>query len=320
MNLSPDSALNRGGEEIPGGAMACESVRIDLVAYLQDELGELRRQEVQSHLAGCRACAAELDGFRAARDAAKRLRVEAPSADFQQKVRERIARKVAEMRAQGSVRFRTSRERAEAAREWPGLAEWLRQRRRLGLMVLLAGAVVLPGAGLIWRYVIQPYQREVAERQEAALAGRRWMLANYTREARRAAARLDLEATADGTVAGLSFLGDGPVRLVRGMGSDPDERYVLLYSAAQWREFLGREPILPGDEARRAWEGMVRTSCEAAAEGGRVRLPKDLFEKLLGEPGEVAVLRLGDHAEIWDRSDLGPYLRTGPAVVPPGRK
>jgi anti-sigma factor RsiW len=294
--------------------MSCESIRADLVAYLQDELGEPRRVEIRSHLAGCRACAAELDDFSTARDAAKRVRVEAPSADFQKRVRERIASKVEEMRARGSVRFRTSRERVDAAQEWPGLGEWLRQRRRLGLMLLLAAAVLFPCAGLVWKYAIQPYKQKVEERRTAVRAELEWLQANYSREARRAAPRLDLEAKSDGTVAGLTFLADGPVRLVPGADAGPNDRFVLLYSAPQWVAFLDRLPGSVREETRTFWRSTRETSCEAPVAGAQVRLLKDLFEKLLGEPGEIAVLQLGDHAEIWVRTDLDAYLRAGAAV------
>lgn len=317
MNFSSDFALSDKGRGLPGNAMSCDSIRADLVAYLQDELGEPRRVEVQNHLAGCRACAAELDGFRTARDAAKRLRVGAPSADFQKQVRERIARKVAELRAQGSVRFRTSRERVEAAQEWPGLAEWLRQRRRLGLMLLVSAAVLVPCAGLVWIYVIHPYQDEVARHKNEALAERNWLVANYSRKARHSAERLDLEARADGTVAGIALLADGPVKLVAGAGSDADDRCVLVYTAGQWQALSARRPELINPETQAAWQAMIAGAREATVDRGTLRLPPELFVRLLGEPGQVTVLRLGDHSEIWDRSDLDAYLR-GPSASPRG--
>ncbi|NMB76685.1 MAG: hypothetical protein GYA21_16335 [Myxococcales bacterium] len=49
--------------------MSCEEIRPDLVAYLDGELSNERRQALEGHLSGCEGCARRLGEFRRAREA-----------------------------------------------------------------------------------------------------------------------------------------------------------------------------------------------------------------------------------------------------------
>jgi len=299
----------------------CESIRLELVAYLQNELNEPRRAEVQAHLGGCRACAAELEDFRSAQQALAGLRISTPPKDFEQRVRARIAAKVEELRVRGSVRFRTGRERVDAAKQWPGLTTWVSQRRRAAIMFLLAAAVVLPVLALIWFGVVRPYFEDLRRRKEFAQQQLEEQKKGLPFQLRRAAPRANLRATSDGRVAGLDFLGKAAVRLVPvwepGLEIRPDSRIVYVYTSGQWQAFLAQERIRTGTPSHEAWKNMVAASREVLPDAGTLYLPPQCFRELLGEPGEVSVLTLPDHYEIWERSDLDEYLRP-PARLHPG--
>jgi hypothetical protein len=298
----------------------CESIRPELVAYLQDELGEPRRAEVQAHLGGCRACSAELEDFRSAQQALAGLRLSAPSQGFEQRVRARIAAKVEELRSRGSVRFRTGRERVDAAQEWPGLNTWVSRGRRAGLMLLLAAGVVLPLLALIWFGAVRPYFEDLRRRKEFAQQQFEEQRQGLPFRLRREAPRTNLRATSDGRVAGLELLGKEAVRLVPvwepGLEVRPDSRIVYVFTPGQWRAFLAQERIRTGTPSYPAWKNMVEAAREVLPEAGTLYLPPQCFRELLGEPGEVAVLTLPDHYEIWDRGDLDEYLRPPMRLAP----
>lgn len=303
--------------------MSCESIRAELVAYLHDELSAPRRTEVQRHLEGCRECSAELDGFRQTQKAVGQLRVNAASTDFEKKTQERIAAKVEELRARGSIRFRTGRERNAEAAKWPGLGVWLSQRRRALWFVLIAAVPVVAVFALIWLAVVKPYfddvhkRKEFAQKQfEARKRGQNFQLRRQASGQRR-----DLAVSADGWVSGVDFLGGGSLRLVPvrdpSVDGRPEGRCVYVFTPAQWRAFLGQESICRGTPLYGAWKNMAEAATEVLPEKGCLFLPAHCFRQLLAEPDEVSVLAIGsDHYEIWDRSDLDDYLRPRATLTP----
>lgn len=300
--------------------MSCESIRAELVAYLHDELSAPRRTEVQQHLDGCRECSAELDGFRQTQKAVGQLRVNTASTGFEEKVQERIAAKVAELRARGSIRFRTGRERNAEAAKWPGLAAWLGQRRRALWLFLIAAVPVLGLFALVWFGIAAPYYRDLEVRKEEAKRQREEQLKGESFRRRRDAPRLELKATADGRVQGVGLLGSEAVRLVPVIEPEtelrPEGRCVYVFTPAQWRTFLGQENVRRGTPLYQAWQDMVAAASEVLPDQGTLYLPPRCFRQLLAGPGEVSVLTLPDHYEIWDRSDLDQYLRPSITITP----
>lgn len=309
-----------GGDSRPD-PQACAAVRGELVAFLNDELEAARRADVQAHLAACRACSEEMEGFRAAQQAMGRLRVRSASGEFPGQLRERIARKVAELRARGSVRFRTGRERVEASwqpQEWPGLAEWLRRRRRTVATVAAAAAAVLVLLAVLWTWLLGPYFRRRAEetergrrRQQAEL----YLSDRQMARARRAAPRQDLAADAEGAVAGLAGLADGPVRLVPWRSPDGRAACLFVFGAADAQRFLAR--IAGHGEYHRIWSQALQEAPAAEVRGGRLVVPEKL-RAVLDAPGGVAALRLPEHLELWSADELEDYFGPRVRLEPPG--
>ena len=303
--------------------MSCESIRAELVAYLHDELSAPRRTEVQQHLDGCRECSAELDGFRQTQKAVGQLRVNTASTGFEEKVQERIAAKVAELRARGSIRFRTGRERNAEAAKWPGLAAWLGQRRRALWLFLIAAVPVVAVFALVWLTVVQPYFDDVHKRKEFAQKQFEAMKRgqNFQLRLQASGQRRDLAVSADGWVSGADFLGGGSLRLVPvrdpSAAGRPEARCVYVFTPAQWKTFLAQENICRGTPLHEAWKNMAEAATEVLPEKGRLFLPTSCFRQLLAEPDEVSILAIGnDHYEIWDRSDLDDYLRPRATLTP----
>jgi len=299
--------------------MSCESFRAELVAFLQEELSASRRAEVQSHLATCRDCSAELDGFRMTQQAVGGLRVRAVSSGFEKKVQERIAAKVADLRSRGSVRFRTGRERNEEAAKWPGLRVWLARRRRTVWFLLIAIGPVVAAFALAWVYIVTPYFEEARKRREFRAKELEDLKRGLNYQLRRRAAeqRRDSAVSEDGWIADAGFPNGTALRLVAvcepARGSVPEGRCVYVFTPAQWKAFLGQEAVRRGTPLYGAWKGMIEASVEVQPERGRLFLPPACFRQALGEPVKVSVLAIGtDHFEIWDSGDLGFYLNPKP--------
>ncbi len=69
---------------------ACDDFAADLVAYLDDELGDADRGRVEAHLGTCLACRRELEQFRRLRALIDGVRPLALSADFDERMRQRL--------------------------------------------------------------------------------------------------------------------------------------------------------------------------------------------------------------------------------------
>ncbi len=70
----------------------CEEIQPELVAWLDEQLAPQRRSEVETHLAGCPDCQAELAGLRQALRAVDDLPASQPSAGLQGRFDERFER------------------------------------------------------------------------------------------------------------------------------------------------------------------------------------------------------------------------------------
>ncbi len=72
--------------------MTCEERRSALVAYLDQELGQTERAELEAHLAGCDACRLALESQRRLSVALTSLGAVDPPADFEARFWARLAR------------------------------------------------------------------------------------------------------------------------------------------------------------------------------------------------------------------------------------
>lgn len=70
--------------------MNCEQVQRDLSAWLDDELDELRRLELERHLAGCSSCQRRADLLRTSRDALMAIGPEPAPPQFEDLLRHRL--------------------------------------------------------------------------------------------------------------------------------------------------------------------------------------------------------------------------------------
>ncbi len=292
--------------------MPCESVRAELVDYLNDELPTGRRAEIEKHLGGCPDCTRELDGYRAAQQVFKRIRVKQVSSDFNAKVQERISKKIAELRAKGSVRFRTARERVEAAREGLSAEEIKRRGRKAFKLYVIAFLVILPvlGLGGLGGFY---YFKEQARLRRASEEARRALLAITERQNARARG-LKAAVGDDGRIGGMSFLDDGELRLVLHRGRGTSERCLSLYTAEQWQLHLARlekYKALSTYGAERAEADAARTVRVA---GGELQVPAEIRGDFLGGPVRVEILPMAARTEVWLQDDLTDYL-AGPALA-----
>jgi anti-sigma factor RsiW len=111
--------------------MKCEGVRKELVAYLDGELEERLRQDVETHLAACADCAAEKKTMEATLHDIGSLPATEPTADLARRFADRIA---------------TERERGFL----PKLLGWLRSPAVLvpaGAAVALLVVLLVTGPG-----------------------------------------------------------------------------------------------------------------------------------------------------------------------------
>ncbi len=292
--------------------MPCEAICAELVHYLNDELPPGRRAEIEKHLSGCPHCAKELDGYRSAQQVFKRIRVKQVSSDFNIKVQDRIAKKIAELRAKGSVRFRTARERVDAAREGLSAEEIKRRSRKALKLYIIAFAVLLPllGLGALGGFY---YFKEQARQRRLSEEGRRALLALTERQNARINSLLSV-VDADGRIGGMTFLKDGEMRLVLHRGNRPGERCASLYDADQWKFHLDqieKYKELPSYERARA---QAQSAGRVTVKLGGVQLSPEVRKDFLGEPARVEILSMPTRTEIWLRDDLTDYL-AGPALI-----
>jgi anti-sigma factor RsiW len=306
-------------EKGPGDRMSTDFISAELVDYLNNELPAARRKQIEKLLDSNPERARELEEYKRAQQVVKKLRVQNASDDFNTKVQARIANKIADLRAKGSVRFRTARERVDAAREGLSAREIKRRGRRalfLGVLAFLVVAVPLGLGAAYWTGIFEEtaaQRREIEKDQKLSSA-----------ERRRRAPRAPLETDADGSVSGLHFLADGPVRLMSHERRHPRQRCIFVYDGAAWREFLRVGWNLRGTPRHEAWLDARNRAETVQLVKGRLLLSKRFRELLPASAGSFVALRLRDHAEIWVEKELDEYLTSagkGPSRPPekPGK-
>jgi hypothetical protein len=289
--------------------MSTDFISAELVDYLNNELPAARRKEIEEILDSDPHRAKELEEFKQAQQAVRGLRVKNVSTDFNIKVQGRIQKKIEELRARGSTRFRTARERVEAARDGLSADEIKRRSGKAFKFGLLALLVTLPVlgvglAGAFYYYGEQERLRKISERdREARLRGK---AKHERRDARGASLSITVES--GGTLSGLAFLGDKEVRLVPHNGREAGERCVFVYEPDQWRAYLAEIEKRRGLHGYQTLKAAAETARRVKVRGGRLLLPPGVYGGFLGTPDKVEVLRLRGRAEIWVSSDLEEYL------------
>ncbi|MHC4914366.1 MAG: anti-sigma factor family protein [Planctomycetota bacterium] len=296
--------------------MTTDFISAELVAYLNGELPPARRQEIEGLLRSDPDRAKELEDYKKAQKVLAGLRVSRASTGFHDKVRERITRKVEELRAKGSPRFRTARERVQAARKGLTAAEIRRRSKKAFKLYVIALLFTLPilGLGLLGAHYYFAEQRRMREQSEKEKQRRRQDSARTER--RDARARALKPAAIGGRIRGLDFLEGRDVHLVPHQGRAENERCVFVYDKKQWEKYLGEIEKRRGlrgyetqlDAARRARVVPVRQ--------GALLLPRELHQEHLGGPIAVEILRLRDRAEIWVPEDLEDYLAVKVMIRP----
>jgi hypothetical protein len=290
--------------------MTSDFFSAELLEYLSGELPPGRRAEVEEYLRQHPEKAREVEAVQKTRRAFGRLRINKASPDFNAKVQERLAAKIAELRSRGSTRFRTGRERAEAARQLPSAAEMGRRGRKALSLSLLAMLILSPLAlaALVGYHVFfggsARQQREIESYRRLS-----------EKEKRQRARRFAVTSDAAGGFSGLNFLADGTVRLLPSEGEDA--RCLFVYSEADWHAFKQAGWNLRGTARFPAWQEAEQSAIAATAGGGRLKLPESLKDFLPGAEGGYAALRLRDRAEIWLASELDEYLRPEVRLGPP---
>jgi hypothetical protein len=297
--------------------MTTDFISAELVAYLNGELPPARRQEIEGLLQSDPSRAKELEEYKKAQKVLAGLRVSRASTGFHDKVRERISRKIKELRAKGSPRFRTARERVQAARKGLTAAEIRRRSKKAFKLYVIALLFTLPvlGLGLLGAHYYFAEQKRMREQSEKDRQNRRMDLARTERRNARLTALKS--AAIGGRVSSLDFLDGQEVRLVPHQGRGEDERCVFIYDKTQWEVYLGeieKRRGLRGYEAQLDAAGRARV---VRVTKGTLRLPPELHQELLGGPIAVEILKLRDRAEIWVPEDLEDYLAVQVRIRPP---
>jgi hypothetical protein len=290
--------------------MSTDIISGELVDYLNDELPPERREEIRKLLDSSPERAREFEELKQTREAVKGLRLRQASTDFNAQVQKRISLKIEELRARGSQRFRTARERVDAARE--GLSrEEIRRRGRKALgLYAIALIVTLPlvAAGLAGAYYV--YSNLAQERQvnEKRRAARLRELARHERREARAASTL-LKVGAGALIREPRFFAAGSsYHLVMHRGQEPRERCVFVYDPGQWRDYLAKVRERRGLRGYQALAEAARSAIELRVGEDGLALPPEVHRDFLGSADRLVALSLVGRTELWNVSDLEEYL------------
>ncbi len=293
--------------------MSTDFISAELVDYLNNELPPNRRKEIEELLDNNPERAREFEEFKQAQQAVRGLQVRNASTDFNIKVQGRIQKKIEELRARGSTRFRTARQRVDAAREGLSGDEIKRRSGKAVKLFLIAFLATLPvlGLGLLGGYY---YYEERAILRKASEDRRRALLQGLALQERRKAWAQGkvLVVAADGQVSGLSFAGNKKFHLVLHARQESGEHCVFVYDSEQWVNYLAEVEKRKGLRGYEALASAAHEAREVKAKDGVLCLPPAVYQEFLRAPARIQVLRLVGRAEIWSTDDFGEYMKRAP--------
>jgi uncharacterized membrane protein len=284
--------------------MSAESISAELLDYLNDELSTDRREAVEEMLRKDPEKARELDDYRQAQKAFKKLRLKAPSVDFNEKVLKRITTKIEELRARGSQRFRTSRERVDDAREGLSTAEIKKRSRKAAKFSLLA--MVLLAIPLLCAIIgLFVHMRDSAAKKNKTMIEKKTPI----KEKRRTAKRTALRVLEGGLICGMDSLADGSIRVLTDGGAGGERRCFFIYDETEWKGFMKLGWDMRGTKRFSSWEDTRARAIIVKVAGGMAQLPKDLRKFLPLSSGPAVLLRgIKGHSEIWLENELEEHL------------
>ncbi len=289
--------------------MSTDFISAELVDYLNNELSPARRKEIESLLDESPERAREFEEFKQAQQAVRRLRVRDASSDFNIKVQDRIQKKIKELRERGSTRFRTSRERVDAARDGLSADEIKRRGSKAAGLLSIALVITLPilGLGLIGAYYYYQDKAEKRRISEKIKAGRLRDLARHERRVARGGAP-KAKVGSDGRIGALQFVGNREFHLVLHRGRESGERCVFAYDPRQWRNYLAQVDKRRGLRGYEALVSAAKSARKVKARNGSLVLPPAIHQDFLGAPDGLEALRMVGRTELWTSGDLDEYL------------
>lgn len=114
-------------------------------------------------------------------------------------------------------------------------------------------------------------------------------------------------------VAGL--LPDGDVVLTGTVDPSEGEMCLLAFRASDWEDYRRRCSDHPAESERERFARMDSAKRLAKVSGGRLKVPEEFVPTYLRD-GDLTILRLRDHTEIWSRKVLDEYRRRGVRRIP----
>jgi hypothetical protein len=300
--------------------MSTDFISAELVDYLNNELAPNRRKEIEDLLDTNPERAREFEEFKQAQQAVRQLKVKDASGDFNAKVQNRIQKKIEELRARGSTRFRTARQRVDAAREGLSAEEIKRRSGKAAKLFLIALLATLPvlGLGLLGGYC---YFEERARLRKISEDRRRTLLEGLAlreRQKARATGKV-LAVAADGQVSGLGFAGNKKFHLVLFARQKSGERCVFVYDPEQWKNYLAVIEKRRGLRGYKALAAAAQQAREVKAKDDVLQLPPAVYQEFLRAPARIQTLMLVGRAEIWSTDDFGEYMKRAPKPAPKRR-
>jgi DNA-binding transcriptional regulator/RsmH inhibitor MraZ len=286
---------------------------------LEDEL----RSGLDRHLESCDECRAELDELRSLRATVRSVTDVGPSAGFHARVVARVKdAQVKEARAKGRARPTPAAPAAlpaagPASRRLAVLAERDRTRvvRPYRRMFAFVGASAVAATAMLafqmWKVALsdppEPTLTVVDPRPEGRITMARWRERQEPVDLRRTQPE---GATID--VAGL--LDDGDVVLTGVVDLDRHEKCLMAFKPSDWAEYarLHGNPVAARERSRFAQLDSNRR--RATVRAGKLKVPKAMLDRYVGETSDVVVVRLGDRAEIWSREAFDAYRRILPQI------
>jgi len=293
----------------------CAALGGDLVAFAYGQLDGEAAARVEKHLAGCAACASELEEIRAVRSDFASIPAVPVSGSFHDTLMSR-ARKVKFDRATpigelASVGPASRRFVAMAERDRP-VVKWLTPRLKVVTLALSAAAAVLFVIASQFVKIETPVpsnDRVVhVPRQDGRATVARW-------RQRRECPDLFPASAMGGELDLSNIVEDGDLMMTASYDVSQHEKCVLLFSSASWETMRAEFAASPAGIEKRRFQRLAASVRAVKVASGRLTVPAQLLTDILDGGTDLIILKLPDRMEIWSREAYGTHTRELPSIT-----